>query len=942
MTSAVGTSIPRTCVSIDLETTGLQSETDEIVEIGAVLFRGEQVLDTFHVLVNPGKPIPRFVSLLTGIADADVKDAQPFAEIAVPLREFLADHAVVGQNVSFDIGFLATKGIHPVGPVFDTRNLSRMLRPDVADHGLAALVSAFEIVNESPHRALADAEATRRVFLALWDQMCGLQRETLAAARSLFDRVGQGWPEGMLFDDVAKLRALPPSINNRAVSAAIDRLKALDVQRDAPRASRPIEAARSADMVGAMFAPGGAVAATLEGYEPRGQQRKMATTVARALSGGGTFLIEAPPGTGKTLAYLIPALEFARASQHPVVIATSTRGLQEQLANKDLPVALRALGVDAQELSVAVLKGRGNYLCLSRLAASTDRVDLSAEEAAFFTRILVWLESTERGDSGELSLSEPETVIWRSLSAGGDDEHGACAFQRQGVCFPARARGDAQAASLVITNHALVLADSARDMGVLAHVKHLVIDEAHHIEREATDQFGRRVTRRDLDDVVASLGGRDGQPRFMPTVLAQATLANPQSVRQIRDQGEAIGRIAQGLPQQSRDLFGRLTAMVSKQAEATDFPTSTLRVTAAVRKGDQWGFVHDVWAELDAGLSEMIRAIGSLRSMIADAIRPYELRVIDDLSRRTTEVRIVLGLTISEPGSGGIVWVSGSPDSRSGVALDWAPLTTAPLLQASLFGDKETVVLTSGTLATGGDFRHVRTRLGVESAEELLLDSPFDVGSASAVFVPDDMPSPDSSSYRRAVEQCIAQLASMAEGGVLVLFTSYSALRQAYSFLRPALESQGVTVLGQGIDGPPARLADIQRRTPRSVILGASTFWEGVDLAGGALEILVIPRLPFAVPSDPIVAARSETYSDPFSEFTVPESLLRFRQGIGRLIRSGRDQGAIVLLDSRILTRSYGAKFIHALPSGTLNTPSLAHLPEAVINWLYGRTKRSE
>ena len=477
---------------------------------------------------------------------------------------------------------------------------------------------------------------------------------------------------------------------------------------------------------------------------------------------------------------------------------------------------------------------------------------------------------------------------------------------------------------------------------MLAHVKHLVIDEAHHIEREATEQFGRRVTRRDLDDAVAALGGRDGQPRFLPIVLAQAILASPASVREIREHGEAIGRIAQGLPERSRDLFGWLTAMVSKQAESSDFPTSTLRVTSAARKGDQWMPVHDAWAELDAGLSEIVRAISSLRSMIDDVVRPYELRVVDDLSRRVTEVRIVLELTISEPGPGGIVWVSGSPDSRSGVALDWAPLTTAPLLQASLFGNKETVVLTSGTLATGGDFRHVRTRLGVEPAEELLLDSPFDVGSAAAVFVPDDMPSPDASSYRRAVEQCVAQLASMAEGGVLVLFTSYSALRQAYSFLRPALESQGVTVLGQGIDGPPARLADIQRRTPRSVILGASTFWEGVDLAGGALEILVIPRLPFAVPSDPIVAARSETYSDPFSEFTVPESLLRFRQGIGRLIRSGRDQGAIVLLDSRILTRSYGATFIRALPSGTFTTPSLAHLPEAVINWLYGRTKHSE
>ena len=938
MTQATFPVPTRAYVAIDLETTGLQPETDEIVEVGAVLFEDDRALGTFDRLVSPGRRLSKFVSLLTGINDSDLVGAPRFDDIADELREFIGDHAIVGQNVSFDLGFLAAKGVSPKGPVLDTRTISRIMRPDASQHGLDVLAQTYGVVNESPHRALSDADTTRRVFLALGAEVRALKDETVAVTSTLAQKAEGAWLEGALFVDEAARRQLPPGTGAQAVSMAANRVG----RRTEASSQRPTGTSRfDPEGVKRLFKSGGAVEHAVEEYEPRSQQVEMATRVADALHRGGTLLVEAPPGSGKSIAYLVPALGFAAASGSPVVVSTSTRGLQEQLAEKDLPQALEAVGEDAKSLSTTVLKGRGNYLCLSRLDQELLRPDLSADRAAFLARLLVWLETTDRGDIGELALFDSEHEFWPAISAGGADEHVDCDYQRRGVCFPARARKAAQEAGLVITNHSLLLADSARSGAILGHAKHLIIDEAHHLEREATAQFGHSVTRRDLDDLLGTLSAREGRPRFVPSAMGEAASTGASArVAEIASRGAAVGERAGATSDAVRTFFDLLGPFIARETGQRD-GVALVRITDTMRRSPVWAPIGEVWTEVEDGLSALDRSVDALADAMEGVVQGYTFGAIGDLSRRLTAARQTFELATEADPSNGVVWLTASQGKRATIGLHWAPLTVAPFLKSGLLNERDAVVFTSGTLAADGSFQYVRSRLGVESADELRLDSPFDNSEAVSSFIPKDMPAPDSPRYQRAVEQAIAQIGAVSEGSVLVLFTSYAALRQAYEYLRAELEVQGISVLGQGIDGAAGRLIDMQRSNPRTVLLGAATFWEGVDLAGDALRVLVIPRLPFAVPTDPIVAARGETYEDPFGDFTLPESLLRFRQGLGRLIRRRTDQGAIVVLDSRVLNRAYGKAFIDALPTRTVAAPLLSNLGDAVGDWLYDQRVRA-
>ncbi len=940
MTQGTFLTLERTYVAIDLETTGLQPETDGIVEVGAVLFEEDRVLETFNRLVYPGRRLSQFVSLLTGIKDADIAGAPRFDEIADELRAFIGDHTIVGQNVSFDLAFLAANNLRPKGPVLDTRSISRIVRPAAFQHGLDALVDAFGIVNESPHRALADADATRRVFLALRSAIRELTDETVAVGSALSLAAGNAWAEGALFEEEAANRQLPPGAGGGAIAAAVKRTTALAGpvgQRHQPGAST-----FEPDGIQRLFEPGGAVERAVEEYEPRSQQVQMATKVAETLHRGGTLLAEAPPGAGKSIAYLVPAIGFAAASGLPVVVSTSTRGLQEQLADKDLPQALKVFGLDTERFSTTVLKGRGNYLCLSRLTQELMRPDVGGDRAAFLARVTVWLESTERGDIGELALFDNEREFWPPISAGGADEHTDCDYQRRGICFPARARKAAQDAGLIITNHSLLLADSARTGAVLGHAKHLIIDEAHHLEREATAQFSRNVTRRDLEELLNALGARDGRPRFVPSAMGEAASTGASArTAEIGSRGAIVGERAGAASTAMQALFDVVGPFVARETGQPE-GDGVVRVTEGTRQSQGWAPIGEAWTAVHATLSALRVSVDALADAMEGVVVGYLQGTIEDLSRRLADVRQVFELVSSGDSKNGIVWLTASRGTRETVlGFHWAPLTVAPILASDLLNDRDSVVLTSGTLTAEGSFRYVRSRLGVEqSADELRLDSPFDGSEAVSAFIPNDMPSPDSPGYRRAVEQAVAQIAAISEGGVLVLFTSYAALKQAYEYLRAELASQDISVLGQGIDGAAGRLIEMQRSNPRTVLLGAATFWEGVDLAGDALRVLVIPRLPFAVPTDPIVAGRGETYEDPFGEFTLPESLLRFRQGLGRLIRTRTDQGAIVVLDSRVLNRAYGKAFLDALPTPTVAKPPLSNLPDAVGDWLYDRRVR--
>ena len=928
------TLFPLTFVSLDLETTGLNAESDRIIEVGAVKVEQGRIVDSFQRLVNPGHALPDFVSILTGITDADLVGAPPFTDIADELATFIDDLPMVGQNYQFDLGFLNVNGVKPSGPVFDTLDLSRILRPSAANHSLGWLIEEMGIVNDSPHRALADAEATAQVFLAFWDMILALDPATLAMIRSLSDRAPGDWRAGPVFQLAARQQEIASDGPERVIQRLTERLGKPSVESET-RQRKLLTTQDGTAAIGVAFESEGGLAQALgDSYEPRTQQLEMAQAVLSAQEADQTLLLEAPPGTGKSLGYLTPAIWRAEAAEEQVVVATSTRGLQEQLASKDVPIALRALGLTPDEVRVAVLKGRGNYLCLSRLLSRLGSLEVTPGEAAFFARLMVWLESTESGDLGELPMGEQEAARWSTLSAGSEEGHGNCAYEHEGLCFIGRARRAAQAAHLVITNHALLLADSSSGGNVLGEIPHVILDEAHNLEREATDHYSRSVSHSEVNEFLNSLGAdsEDGRPRIITAALGSSVGTVAQAMDAAGVEVATAARSAAARAGQFFSAVGAITAG-SRSDRGSD---SQIRLIQRVRETDEWREAANTWQDLDATLASVADLVDSrLRSALQTQqgwqSPPTD---VDDVVRRIADVRARLMNVMRDANpDDDITWLETPRDQRGSLSLHWAPMSVASHLATGPFADRKSIVLSSATLTTDDSFGFITDRLGLEETETLQVRLTLGPEDAAAAMVPADVPDPNNNAYGKAVQQAIVDVAAATGGGVLALFTSHASLRQTYTKVSSVLRERDINVLGQGIDGAPDRLAEIARLRKGIVILGAAAFWEGVDLPGDALKALIVTRLPFDVPSDPIIAARGETYENAFSEFQIPRSLLRFKQGVGRLLRSAKDQGVIIILDSRVLNRAYGAAFIDALPTSNVQTPTLDRLGDEVRNW---------
>ncbi len=930
---------PLAFVSLDLETTGLNAESDRIIEVGAVKLEHGRIVDSFQRLVNPGHALPDFVSVLTGITDADLVGAPPFTEIADELATFIGDLPMVGQNYQFDLGFLNANGVMPIGPVFDTLDLSRILRPSASSHSLGWLIEELGIVNDSPHRALADAEATAQVFLSFWDMILALDPATLAMIRSLSNRAPGDWRAGPVFELAAQQRGIAADGPERVIQRLTERLGKPSVESEARQRKLPTTQDGKA-AIGAAFATDGGLARVLgDSYEPRTQQREMAQAVAEVQETDRTLLLEAPPGTGKSLGYLIPAIWRAEAAEEQVVVATSTRGLQEQLATRDVPIALQALGLTPDEVRVAVLKGRGNYLCISRLLSRLGSLEVTPGEAAFFARLMVWLESTESGDLGELPMGEQEAARWSTLSARSEEGHGNCAYEREGLCFIGRARRAAQAAHLVITNHALLLADSSSGGNVLGEIPHVILDEAHNLEREATDHYGRSISHSEVNELLNSLGAdsEEGRPRIVTAAIGSSN-SSAATAQAMEAAGIEVAAAARSTATQASRFFSAIGAIAagSRSDRGGD---SQVRLIQRVRETDEWREAAKAWEDLDATLAGVVDLVDSrLRSAAqTQQGRQGPSADVDDVVRRIADLRArLMNVMRAVNPDDDITWLETPRDQRGSISLHWAPMSVAPHLASGPFADRKSVVLSSATLTTDDSFGFITDRLGLEEPETLQVRLTLGPEDAAAAMVPADVPDPNNNAYGKAIQQAIVDIATATGGGVLALFTSHASLRQTYTRVSSDLRERGINVLGQGIDGAPDRLAEIARLRTGIVILGAAAFWEGVDLPGDALKALIVTRLPFDVPSDPIIAARGETYENAFSDFQIPRSLLRFKQGVGRLLRSTKDQGVIVILDSRVLNRAYGAAFIDALPTSNVQTPALDRLGDEVRNWFSG------
>jgi DNA polymerase-3 subunit epsilon/ATP-dependent DNA helicase DinG len=957
--------VPRTFVALDLETTGVNPERDAIIEIGAIKFADGEVVEEYTTLVNPGRAIPFEITMLTGICDRDVLDKPRFEQVAGPVMRFAGGLPIVGHNVAFDLGFVRQKGLLLENPSFDTWELASILLPALPSYSLGALSQRFGVASDTVHRAPQDALATGRLFLMLADLAAQMPRAVVSEIVRL--SAGSGWPAGQLFAEALERMGVVKLPRHEASMAELAPGSIL-LQRPShgdPLQPREHPEPIDVDELAGMLRPGGAFEQAFAGYEHRPPQVAMLLSVAGALNMGHHLMAEAGTGTGKSVAYLLPAIAYAVRNGTRVVVSTNTINLQDQLFKKDLPELNTVLGQvwgARPPFRAALLKGRGNYLCPRRFAALKSRPTHTADELRGIARILVWLPGTETGDQSELSLPQPsDRYVWSEVSA---DSEGCsmerCQREMEGRCFFARARRAAEAAHVVVVNHALLMADAATGNRVLPEYHHLIVDEAHHLEDAVTDQLSFKADAYTLSLLLGALyvGEASGRAFRGPRgagLLAEALgvvkpLMAPEQWVILRDaliglQGHVV--TLQGRLSTFWEILGEVARELAPHGDENEYGLR-LRVTQSTRSQPAWVEVEVAWEEIAAGWTDMRKQIKQVRELL-DGFRPVVDdtagfdSLVEDLERTAAaldETQAQIEAWVMRPDANSVYWAEIALSERQGrrVTLRAAPLHVGPLVQENILFKNDTVVLTSATLRAAGSFDYVRDRLAAHDADTTHVGSPFNYRDSTLLYLPTDLPEPNASGFQTAIEQALISLAKATDGRLLALFTSINQLRSTARAISPALTQAGITVLSQGTGGSRYQLLETFKSGERIVLLGTRSFWEGIDVSGSALSCLVLVRLPFAVPSDPVIAARAETFDDPFYHYSVPDAILRFRQGFGRLIRTKTDRGVVVVMDKRVTSKQYGQLFLDSLPDCTVVRGPLISLPGRARDWIAGAT----
>lgn len=952
----------RLYVALDLETTGLEARRDAIIEIGAVSFvcdpaRGEasfRIVDRFVSFVNPQRAIPLRVQQLTGIRDSDVAGAPTIAEIIPRFVDFVTPdvRAIVAHNAGFDVGFLQAAGVELQRPIQDTFELASILLPGMVSYSLGELARALAIPLPDAHRALDDAVAAAALFASL---LCRIQELPVGIVR-LLTQCGHesGWPLLALLGELAgPIRDdNPAQLFNWQHFANLEEIAA---RRSAPESLlldhtlSPVKIPQAA--LHAAFAPGGPLHNLLgTTFEQRGGQLEMAERVLHALNTGDHLIIEAGTGTGKSLAYLLPAALWSTANQRRVVVATNTIALQDQLIEKDIPQAtalLAALG--NPPFYSAQLKGRTNYLCTRRLHVWCRNRRLSPLELRVLAKILVWLRTTTSGDVGELFLPNAgERAIWGNVcSDAATCSHGCCqerpsadvdALGARYHDFFLAARAAAEASHLLVVNHALLLADVATEGRVLPPYSHLVVDEAHRLEEAATEQLSFRMDRPILLARLRRLhADGDLAPLLRSATAAQSDFTGEQMIRE-------IDSLAARLIGYVQSFLSHILNFACAQDSIRGDQQYAQRLSLDSRTRSQPG-----WSELEVEWDTCSRLFRTLLSRELAFIAHANARqwwthepqsaYLAELGTHHTELAscaegidaIMFGETDGAK-SNLVAWVEVN-DTCTEVTLVAAPIYVNEMIEQEFIHNKRSAIFTGATLRTGEGFAFIRDRLGLWDVTASTVDSPFDYRSNTLLFIPRDLPEPAHMHYQQAVEQAIMLAAEASGGGTLALFTSYAQLRATADAIRAPLDRAGITVLQHGA-GSRQRLIREYRQSGKAVLLGTRSFWEGIDLPGDELRCLLIVRLPFAVPSDPLVAARTADLENAFRDYTLPDAILRFRQGFGRLIRRADDRGIVILLDSRVWRKEYGQAFLESLPHCTVRHAPLANLSDEIERWL--------
>lgn len=913
-------------VVLDLETSGVDPKKDDIIEVAMIRYENGKEVARYDDLIKVDYELPKIITIITGITDKDLKENGREKSVVFPeIEKVLKGAYLVAHNIQFDHGFLKAKGLNlDLLGLIDTIPLAQILHPTAASYSLESLTDDFGITHVNKHRAMGDVEATLELLKKLWKRADELPMSVVKDIQRYLDR--SIWEGGVIFDEV---KGAPNS--GPIVGQMVDEIRGVGV--------------RKALEVDEILSEGGILQKSWDDYESRPQQVEMSANVMNAFDHGYHLICEAPTGVGKSLAYLIPSASIAIKNKSKVVISTNTINLQEQLYEKDIPLLQEIYKEGAQNVGIraAMLKGRSHYLCLRRFAKFKEKSRFSDEETILLIKILVWQSVTQTGDSGEIHLTRNENLTWDFELCSHKDYCSPIKCRTYGECYVHLARKKAEAADIVVVNHALLCADLESDGGLLPDYQYLVIDEAHNFEEAATKSFGLELKEDNLQLPLKVIKGHLEiiQKRYEGTLFGgQAAMEKlPEVLDQINDLQDNID-----------NLFTVIAYYVNQNVQDSSYIENLLV--------DQVILGMEEWLNLTVSVEESSRKVRVWLKELRDFVDLFMLdgegseqneyvgEILQESDMLLEQLSALNHFFVEDQAKDYIRWMSSDQQGQVGIHL--APLRPGIHLKEMLYDQKKSIILTSATLGVKlqdksydapeqHPFTYLRTMLNLDDKfEELIIDSPFDFETQAYVMIPDNIKSITHPKSNAELTPFFEELIKVVGGNMLGLFTSYRMIETLYLSLMQPLQNEGVRLLAQRISGGRNKIMKAYKQNPKhSVLFGTSSFWEGVDIKGEALSTLVIHKLPFDMPNDPIFKARSNMFQNGFFEYAVPRAILKFRQGFGRLIRSKSDYGVMVILDNRVLTKEYGKLFLQALPDRiTLEEANLMDIPGKVKEWL--------
>ncbi|WP_163969836.1 ATP-dependent DNA helicase DinG [Oceanobacillus halotolerans] len=925
---------------IDLETTGhAAANKDKIIEVGIVTIKNNKISDEFSTLLNPNQPIPSFISKLTGIHDDDVYQAPRFEEVASDITNMIEGCYIIAHNVPFDVGFLneelAAIGENRVtNPVMDTVELARVLYPQAPGFKLGQLAEYLQIQHDDPHRALSDAYVTADLFLKMLQKIEKLPAETIEHLLTLEPRLKSDLYQ--LLKDRSDELAF--SIQERTDIETFQGLAFKKIPDDTT--DKKTLSISFGEYLDDLYEINGRMHQQMAHYERRAGQREMSEVIYDAFTGGKHALIEAETGTGKSVAYLLTTIYEAVRLNKRIIISTYTTQLQSQLLEEEIPFIQKVVPFP---FNVALLKGRQHYISLEKFAhelsnSEQDNYDITLTKAM----ILVWLSETETGDIDEIQLPSSGYLFYKKISS---DAEGAIDPQSPWFyhSYYQKAKNKAQRAHLIITNHALLCTDIFNDYQFLPTYDMAIIDEAHHLEETASKHYGLKLDYMSIQYVLNQIGTVE-ENGWLGKFIRDHAVSLENNI--MSKWNERYGNVKYELDDLFQMLFSYVIQRKSEKA-ISDVGRIQYRFMRSEEDPRIWETIKEMVNRFIFLLRDLIHILAQLKQSVVDQgqieknSREEVLSYIEQLQAIIDQSEHIF---LMEDSNKEVNWIEVDVHgSKNTVQIYSEPTEIASFLGDDFFGAKKSIVLTSATLTMKNSYSFMLDRLGLEKEQVITktIPSPFSYENQVQLLIPNDFPSikhGNIDAFIYATCESILSLANITNGRMLVLFTSYEMLRKCYSLLREMMEIEDFMLIAQGISsGSRTRLKKNFQSFDKAILLGTSSFWEGVDIPGDDLSCLMIVRLPFQPPNHPIYEAKAENLKEQgknaFMDLALPNAVIRFKQGFGRLIRSSSDRGIIFVCDARIIQARYGKYFTDSIPFVPTTFDTTGQLMEKATKW---------